>query len=109
MIILDENNRPIGEFHYTQIEKDVATFGIKIGDYDSQGKGYGKMSLIQGIELIKTNPSILAIEINVDSVNLKALNLYDSVGFRIIKMIKDNWTDQLGNLRSTLVLRLDFF
>ncbi|MHC5247369.1 GNAT family N-acetyltransferase [Enterococcus sp. LJL90] len=106
LIILDEAQRPIGEFHYRQVSENSTTFGIKIGDYGSQGKGYGKAALLKGLAMIQTNPALKLLEIQVAADNLKAIVLYETLGFVITEKITDNWTDQLGNLRSTAVMQL---
>lgn len=106
LIILSESGVEIGEFAYSKLSKDTYTFDIKIGNYSYQGQGYGKQALLEGINLIKLQKNAKRIEIHVAPENLRALALYESVGFKRIKRIENNWKDQLGNPRSTEVLEL---
>lgn len=49
----------------------------------SQGRGIGKEMLSHLIEWAKTAPGVEKIELNVRSVNEKAIQLYQQLGFRI--------------------------
>lgn len=106
LIILSESGIEIGEFAYSKISNDTYTFDIKIGECSYQGKGYGRKSLLEGLKIIETQNNVKRIEIGVAPENFKALNLYKSVGFKTIKIINDNWRDQLGKIRSTEILEL---
>ena len=106
LIILSEKEVEIGEFAYARLLEDTYTFDIKIGEYGYQGKGYGKQALLEGINIIKLQHNAKRIEIHVAPENLRALALYKSVGFHSVKRIDNNWTDQLGQIRSTQILEL---
>lgn len=105
IIVFDASHR-IGEFAYREVSEGTYSFDIKIGEYDMQGKGYGKEALKQGIERIKSISNAERIEISVDSENRRALNLYKSFGFSTIRKMKNSWKDQLDNYRSAEILEL---
>lgn len=106
LIILNQSDMEIGEFAYSKISNDTYTFDIKIGEVSYQGKGYGKKALLEGIKIIKDQDNVKRIEIGVAPENKIALALYKSVGFKTLRIIKDNWVDQLGKNRSTEILEL---
>ncbi|MFW7366930.1 GNAT family N-acetyltransferase [Vagococcus fluvialis] len=108
LIILSEEKIEIGEFAYKKISMNTYTFDIKIGEYAYQRKGYGKLALLKGINIIKSKSEVERIEISVDPENIKALSLYKSVGFKSIRRINNNWKNQLGESRSTEVLEFIF-
>ena len=106
LIILDDEKKEIGEFSYSVNKRNVGTFNIKIGELSSQGLGYGKSAVMMGIERIRKQTKAFKIEIRVAPENVKALNLYLDLGFKKNILIEDDWVDQLGNSRTTMVLEL---
>ena len=106
-VILDEDKKVIGEFCFKVIREKVATFDIKVGEINNQGKGYGRQSVLQGIEYIKRIETINLIEIEVSPENSRAISLYQSIGFHEVKRLPNHWKDGLGNLRDTIVYQLE--
>lgn len=106
-VILDEDGKVIGEFCFKLIREDTATFDIKIGEVNRQGKGYGRQSVLQGIEYIAQMKTIDFIEIGVSPENSRAISLYRSVGFKEIRRLKNHWIDGLGDLRDTVIYQLE--
>jgi len=106
LIIMSEEEVKIGEFAYKKMTNSTYTFDIKIGEYTYQGKGYGKLALLKGLDIIKSKPKAERIEISVDPENIVAVNLYKSVGFKSIRRINNNWKNQLGEKCSTEILEL---
>lgn len=106
LIIINEKGVKIGEFAYKKTTSNTYTFNIKIGECTYQGKGYGKLALLKGLDIIKSKPKAERIEISVDPENIVAISLYKSVGFKSIRRINNNWKNQLGENCSTEILEL---
>lgn len=106
LLIVTETGEVIGEFCYRQRDKRTFTFDIKIGEYDKQGQGYGRLALEEGIKLVFNSYQPEKIVIEVNASNHNALNLYKSLGFEKIDFIKDGWTNQIQEVCSTVVLEL---
>lgn len=106
LLILDEENQPIGEFCYSREKETQFTFNIKIGEVKKQSKGYGKSALLLGIERIKSKQQVSKIIIYVDPKNTRAMRLYESIGFKIKEIRQDDWVNQVDESCSTAVLVL---
>lgn len=87
VILIYEGDKPVG-YCWTRInfEAEIAN-GEKKGrifmlgvDPDYRGKGIGKIALLTGLAHLK-NKGVRVVELEVDSENKAALNLYSSVGF----------------------------
>ena len=108
LLIMNEDNVPIGEFTYHQKAPGMFTFNIKMGKLSEQGKGYGRLAIIEGIERIAENYLIEAIQLEVDPKNNKAMNLYKSLGFKCQKISYRHWFNQLKEPCATAFLEKVF-
>lgn len=106
LLILDEENEPIGEFCFERLNERVFQFDIKIGNVDKQGYGYGFAAVEKGIALIFKNFTCQQIQLDVNATNNVALNLYEKVGFQIVQKHVNSWVDQQNKRRDSIELTL---
>lgn len=100
MVIL-ENDHLIGECSYRDINDGVAEIGIKICETNCQNRGIGKriLSMLIGW-LFRNGYSKIVLDTNL--TNTRAQHVYESLGFRKVRINIDSWKDQLGRLQSSV-------
>jgi hypothetical protein len=81
--------------------------GIKICDSNLQNKGIGTRALILLIEYLFYELKAVRIELDTMIENKRAQKVYERIGFVKTKTNYNNWTDQLGQLRSSVDFALD--
>ena len=92
---------PIGEMNYRSVSKDCAEIGIKICDASKQNQGLGKRLLSLLLErLFEMGFQTIRLDTNLN--NLRAMHVYEALGFRRLGVRVDSWTDQLGQLQSAV-------
>lgn len=109
-VVLDiKNNNPIGELVYGQLdmENSKCGLGIKICELDYQGKGYGQDTLITFMNYLYRHFELKKIEIDTLADNLRALSLYEKIGFRQTRIEKNYWTDPEGIKHDLIFMELD--
>lgn len=81
--ILDEKNEAIGFVSLNNINKNsrLCTLSIVIGDVASQGKGYGKDTMMTILNYAFTVLDLHKVSLEVIDINTKALQLYKDLGF----------------------------
>lgn len=105
-LIIENNNRPIGEMYYKNLGDYTADIGIKICEIDQQEKGYGKILLTMFIkELFAIGYEKIVLDTNFQ--NKRAQHVYEELGFEKVRINIDSWTDQLGNKQSSVDYRLN--
>lgn len=97
----------IGETNYRYKGNNVYEIGIKICDFTQHGKGYGEKVIQLLIEYIKKNLHGTKIVLDTNLRNTGAQRFYKRLGFRQVKIEKDCWRDQLGNLQSAVLFEKD--
>ena len=99
--VLEESGRLIGEACYKKVTKDVAEIGIKICEADCQNRGLGRiiLSMLIGY-LFESGYKKIVLDTNL--TNHRAQHVYESLGFRKMRVNIDSWTDQLGNKQSAV-------
>lgn len=110
-LILERDNKPIGEMSFTVQQKTIVEIGIKICDVHEQNKGLGKLFLSMLITELYKNKKITKIILDTNLENKRAQHVYETLGFKKICTKYDSWTDQLGNKQSVVdyeLLRDDF-
>ena len=100
-LFLEENGRPIGEACYRPVGDGVAEIGIKICEPDCQNRGLGRIVLSMLIRWLFDN-GIDKIVLDTNLTNLRAQHVYESLGFRKLRVNHDSWLDQLGNKMSSV-------
>lgn len=100
-LIIQENDRPIGECSYRDAGAGVAEIGIKICVTDCQNRGVGRkvLSLLIGW-LFRNGYSKIILDTNLK--NTRAQHVYESLGFRKVRTNVDAWKDQLGRLQTSI-------
>lgn len=83
MILFDNNPIGlIGIMNVSKINKNAEIF-IMIGEKEFRGKGIGKLALRYLVDVAKKN-KINNLYLSVKKTNLKAINLYKQIGFKIV-------------------------
>ena len=100
-LIIEEAGKPIGEANYRIIDDKVAEIGIKICVFDCQNRGIGKVVLSMLIRYLFDN-GFDKIVLDTNMKNKRAQRVYESLGFRKVRVNIDSWTDQVGKLQSTV-------
>ena len=109
-LIIEEAGKPIGEANYRIVDDKVAKIGIKICVFDCQNRGIGKIVLSMLIRYLFDN-GFNKIVLDTNLENKRAQRVYESLGFRKVRVNIDSWTDQVGNLQSSVdyeLLETDF-
>ena len=100
-LIIDYRDTSIGEMSYRNKGNNIAEIGIKICEADFQEKGLGRKCLSLLIkELFRKGYDKIVLDTN--EKNLRAQHVYELLGFRKLRINKDSWKDQLGNLQSSV-------
>ena len=100
-LILIENERLIDEACYRKVGEGVAEIGIKICETDCQNRGLGRIILSMLISWL-FEQGFEKIVLDTNLTNLRAQHVYESLGFRKLRINYDSWTDQLGNKQSAV-------
>ena len=100
-MVIEENDRQIGECNYRNVADGVAEIGIKICETDCQNRGVGRKVLSMLIDwLFRNGYSKIVLDTNL--TNKRAQHVYESLGFRKVRTNIDSWKDQLGRLQSSV-------
>lgn len=100
-LILEENGRLIGEACYRKVGEGIAEIGIKICETDCQNRGLGRIILSMLISWL-FEQGFEKIVLDTNLTNLRAQHVYESLGFKKLRINIDSWTDQLGNKQSAV-------
>ena len=100
-MVLEEGERLIGEACYRKVGEGIAEIGIKICETDCQNRGLGRIILSMLI-LWLFEQGFEKIVLDTNLTNLRAQHVYESLGFRKLRINYDSWTDQLGNKQSAV-------
>ena len=94
-LIIEYQDKLIGEMSYTNIGNNTAQMGIKICDPEYQNRGLGKIILSMLInELFSRGYEKIVLDTNLR--NLRAQHVYETIGFQKVKVNIDAWIDQVG-------------
>ena len=100
-LILEEGGRLIGEASYSRVEGNTAELGIKICETDCPNRGVGRILLSMLISYL-FDEGFEKIVLDTNLRNTRAQHVYESLGFRKLRVNVDCWTDQLGNSQSAV-------
>lgn len=100
-LVIEENGRLIGECCYRTVNEETAEIRIKICETDCQNRGIGRIVLSMLIRwLFDSGNTKIVLDTNL--LNLRAQHVYESLGFRKLRINIDSWTDQLGQKQSSI-------
>ena len=101
-LIIEFENKPIGEMSYRTPSEKIAEIGIKICDASQQNKGFGSRYLKMLMKHIIMNMGYDKIILDTNLNNERAQHVYETLGFRKVRTNMDAWKDQLGELQSSV-------
>lgn len=101
-LIIELDNRPIGEMSYSREREDTAEIGIKICDFAEQDKGYGKILLSMLIFSLFNDMGYKRIILDTNVNNKRAQHVYEELGFTKVRVRENSWKNQLGELQSSI-------
>lgn len=101
-LMIEADNAPIGEMNYRNKGDKTAAIGINICETVQQGKGCGSKLLRLLIGELFTNYGYEKIILDTNMNNQRAQRVYTKLGFRETERKYDNWTNQIGELQSTI-------
>ena len=92
----------IGEMNYRNMGDKTCEIGIKICDTSCQNRGLGKIILSLFIDGLFREFGYEKILLDTNLKNTRAQHVYEQLGFRRLRVNRDSWKDQLGNLQSSV-------
>lgn len=100
-LILEIGGKAVGEMSYRNLKNGSAEIGIKICETAQQEKGNGRkfLSMLIG-RLFSMGYEKIVLDTNLN--NERAQHVYESLGFRKLRVNIDSWKDQLGNWQSSV-------
>lgn len=101
-LIIEADNKPIGEMSYYNIGNNTAEIGIKICDFSMQDKGLGKILLSMLISFLFNDKRYEKIILDTNLKNKRAQHVYEKLGFKKLRVAENAWCDQLGEPQSTV-------
>lgn len=119
LCIIEIDNKPVGELSYSIKDDNAAYPGWKICDFNYQNQGYGPKIIKMLLEFLFVDEAINS-RFPIDKIiwdtmleNKRAQYVYETkIGAKKIGVKENVWTDQLGNLRSSVdykITRKEFF
>jgi len=99
-LVLEHEGKLIGEMNYHVLD-EKAEIGIKICDFSCQEKGIGRKALSMLISAL-FDRGIREIVLDTNLANKRAQHVYESLGFRKLRVNIDSWQDQLGRMQSSV-------
>lgn len=100
-LILEVDGEAVGEMNYRNLNDGSAEIGIKICEASKQEKGHGRLFLSMLIEeLFAMGYEKIVLDTNLK--NERAQHVYESLGFRKLRINENSWKDQLGNWQSSV-------
>lgn len=105
--MIEYKKDPIGELNF-HIQEQEAEIGIKICEKVHQERGLGSQILTMLIEYLFTDPminetnEIIKIVLDTNLKNERAQHVYEKIGFQKLRVNKDCWKDQIGELQSSV-------
>ena len=100
-LIIEHKGSAIGEMSYYNQGNHIAEIGIKICNTDYQEKGLGRVILSMLIgELFRVGYTKIILDTNLK--NTRAQHVYEMLGFQKIRINENSWTNQVGELQSSV-------
>ena len=101
-LIIEMDNMPIGEMNYRNKGSQTVEIGIKICDFSKQNKGMGKVLLSMLISALFKDFGYQKIILDTNLKNKRAQHVYEQLGFTKLRVNQNSWTNQIGELQSSI-------
>lgn len=101
-LIIEIDNLAVGEMNYCNKGNGVAEIGIKICDFSKQNQGNGKILLSMLIDFLFRNLKFKKIILDTNLKNERAQHVYEQLGFVRLRVNKNSWTNQVGEIQSSI-------
>lgn len=101
-LIIEMDNIPIGEMNYRNKGNQTVEIGIKICDFSKQNKGVGKILLSMLISALFNDFGYQKIILDTNLKNKRAQHVYEQLGFTKLRVNENSWTNQIGELQSSI-------
>lgn len=101
-LIIEIDNVAVGEMNYRNLGNHVAEIGIKICDFSKQNSGMGKKLLSMLIVSLLNDMDYQKIILDTNSKNERAQHVYEQLGFKKLRVNENTWTNQVGELESSV-------
>lgn len=101
-LIIETDNMPIGEMNYRNKGSQTVEIGIKICDFSKQNKGVGKILLSMLISALFKDFGYQKIILDTNLKNKRAQHVYEQLGFTKLRVNQNSWTNQIGELQSSI-------
>lgn len=105
-LIIEAENVAIGEMCYRAVNDTTFDIGIKICVSDFQDKGYGRIILSLLLHYLFYDLKCSKVVLDTDFENKRAQHVYELLGFKKVRVEENSWTNQIGELRSTVYYEL---
>lgn len=100
-LIIEINSKPVGEMNF-RIEAKIAEIGIKICNFSYHEKGYGTKALKILISYLFDEMNVDKIILDTNLTNTRAQHVYENLNFKKVDVKINSWTNQLGELQSSI-------
>ena len=101
LLVMEKSGVLIGESNFNVLQDRAAEIGIKICDAAYQNRGIGKIVLSMLIRhLFACGFDKILLDTNLE--NKRAQHVYESLGFKKLRVNIDAWEDQLGRMQSSV-------
>lgn len=101
-LIIEMDNVAVGEMSYRNKGDYTAEIGIKICDFSKQNRGAGKILLSMLISSLFNDLGYQKIILDTNVKNKRAQHVYEQLGFRKLRINENSWTNQIGELQSSI-------
>lgn len=101
-LIIEIDNLAVGEMNYRNKGNGIAEIGIKICDFSKQNQGNGKILLSMLIDSLFKDLKFKKIILDTNLKNERAQHVYERLGFTKLRINKDSWMNQIGEIQSSI-------
>lgn len=99
-LIIELDEIPIGEMSYSNVGNDTAEIGVDICDFAKQEQGYGRILLSMLIQSLFQDLGYQKIILDTNVNNKRAQHVYETLGFKKVRVRENAWENPLGELQS---------
>ncbi|WP_222850427.1 GNAT family N-acetyltransferase [Paenibacillus tengchongensis] len=102
LLMIEIAGEPAGEMNYRALPGNEAEIGIKICQFQQQGKGYGTVLITMLIGSLFKELNYATIRLDTNIRNARAQHVFEKIGFKQTALHRDAWKNQLGEWQSSV-------